>query len=70
MGNCNNCGCTDKGEISTYEVQVDQNKKKETKNGNGHYQATKVFFINPFLMDLYCRKEVMKYFQTRSTISI
>jgi hypothetical protein len=31
MGNCSTCGCNDKGEIQTYEVKVDGNRK--TQNG-------------------------------------
>ena len=36
MGNCNTCACNDKGEIQTFEVQVDtkQNRKSSVKAAN------------------------------------
>ena len=45
MGNCNGCGCNDKGEVNTFDVQMEeknkQQKSKDRKQG-GAYSSSKV----------------------------
>ncbi|CDW81907.1 UNKNOWN [Stylonychia lemnae] len=38
MGNCNTCSCNDKGEIQTYEIEVDnkQNRKQSVKSSSNN----------------------------------
>ncbi len=35
MGNCNSCGCTDKNEVSTFEVQVGTSSNVGLNNNTG-----------------------------------
>jgi hypothetical protein len=44
MGNCNGCGCNDKGEVNSFDVQMEEQKKAKTavkEKKGGAYSSSK-----------------------------